>query len=102
VYERRQIHGTAVSWNQPAKVLPMNPEVRAVVLDIEHGYETLLAQLHQHAAHLPSRVRSLLWILAALEPMAAHGHPIADNAALRADLLARLPQCLGTALVATA
>jgi radical SAM superfamily enzyme YgiQ (UPF0313 family) len=102
VYERRQIRGTAVAWNQPAKILPMNPEVRAVVLDIEREYETLRAQLQQHAAHLPSRVRSLLWILAALEPMAAHGLAIADNAALRADLLVRLPQCLGTALMATA
>ena len=102
VYERRQIRGTAVSWNQPVKILPVNPEVRAVVLDIECGYERLLAQLQQSAAHLPSRVRSLLWVLAALEPMAAHGLVIAQHEEVRADLLARLPRCPGTARVATA
>jgi radical SAM superfamily enzyme YgiQ (UPF0313 family) len=102
VYERRQIRGTALSWNQPTKVLPMDAEVRAAVVEIEREYQTLLAQLQQHAAHLPSRVRSLLWILAALEPLAARGLAIADDAALRADLLARLPQCSRTALVATA
>jgi radical SAM superfamily enzyme YgiQ (UPF0313 family) len=102
VYERRQIRGTAVAWDQPAKVLPMDPEVRATVLAMEREYEAHLAQSQQHAAHLPSRVRSLLWILAALEPMAARGLAIADDEEVRAELAARLPQCSSAPLVATA
>jgi hypothetical protein len=40
---------------------------------------------------LPSRVRSLLWILSSLSIMAEHGHFIAEESEVRAELYARLP-----------
>ena len=49
------------------------------------------ATLEEHVAHLPSRVRSLLWILSALPIMAEHGQSIADESEVRAELYARLP-----------
>ena len=92
VYERRRVRGTHVSWAQPAKIPPLDPAVRETVLAIEREYETRLAQLQRQLAHLPSRTRSLLWILASLEPMAAHGLPVADPRHVRAAVLAKLPQ----------
>jgi hypothetical protein len=65
--------------------------VREVILRIEVGFESLLASLQKKATHLPSRVRSLLWILSAIPVMAEFGHAIADESELRAELCARLP-----------
>jgi radical SAM superfamily enzyme YgiQ (UPF0313 family) len=92
IRERRRIRGTQISWDQPSKILPLDATVRATVLAIERGYETRLAQLQRQAAHLPSRTRSLLWILSSLEPLAAHGLPVAQAAQVRAQLAARVPE----------
>jgi len=102
VYERRRIRGTRISWQQPAKILPIDPEVRTTILAIERDYEARLAQLQRGVAHLPSRTRSLLWILSSLEPMAAHGQPVADTAQVREAILARLPESLPAPRVASA
>ncbi|HSY06829.1 MAG TPA: radical SAM protein [Steroidobacteraceae bacterium] len=93
VYERRRIRGTQLEWNQPTKILPVDPQVRAAVLSIEQVYERMLAQLEGRVAHLPSRVRSLVWILSSLEPLAAHGLAVADELEVHAELAAKLPQC---------
>jgi hypothetical protein len=90
-HARRQVLGTAVAWDQPAKILPIDPVVREVILRMEHGFETALESLEKHAAHLPSRVRSLLWILSAIPVLAEFGQSIADESEVRAELLARLP-----------
>ena len=102
VYERRRIRGTEIAWDQPAKILPMDGVVRETILNIERDYEAQLALLQQRVAHLPSRVRSLIWILCSLEPMATHGLPIADEQEVRDELTARLPQAQRTPLLATA
>ncbi len=72
-YLHRQVAGTDIAWEQPAKILPIDPVVRDVILRMEHGFETLLAGLEKHVAHLPSRVRSLLWILSAIPILAEFG-----------------------------
>ena len=92
VHERRRIRGTRISWEQPAKILPLDPDVSATVLAIERDYEARLTDLQRRVAHLPSRTRSLLWILSSLEPMAMYGLPIADAEQVRAAVLAKLPQ----------
>ena len=92
VCERREIAGTAVAWDQPAKILPMDPRVRETVLRIEREFELFLAQAEEGAAHLPSRVRSLIWILCSLQPLADQGLPIADPEEVRRELAARLPR----------
>ncbi|MBV9725959.1 MAG: B12-binding domain-containing radical SAM protein [Gammaproteobacteria bacterium] len=102
VCERRQVRGSDIQWDQPAKILPVDAQVCATVLAIERSYEAQLAELQQHGAHLPSRTRSLLWILASLEPMAARGLPIAESAAVRAALRARMPQPRRAPLLASA
>jgi radical SAM superfamily enzyme YgiQ (UPF0313 family) len=91
VSERREIAGTAVAWDQPSKILPMDPAVRETLLAIERNFEAFLAHAEGDAAHLPSRLRSLIWILCSLRPMAERGLPIADQEALGRELAARLP-----------
>jgi radical SAM superfamily enzyme YgiQ (UPF0313 family) len=89
---RRQVAGTSVAWDQPAKILPLDPRVREVILCIERRFESQLAELEQEFAHLPSRVRSLVWILCSLPIMTEHGFAIASDGEVRAELHARLPQ----------
>jgi radical SAM superfamily enzyme YgiQ (UPF0313 family) len=50
-YLRRQVAGTDIAWEQAAKILPIDPVVRDVILRMEHGFETLLAALDKHVAH---------------------------------------------------
>ncbi len=90
-YARRQIAGTSLGWEQPAKILPMDPGVADVVLSMERRFEALLQPLERQGVHLPSRVRSLLWILASLRIMAERGEYIADEDEVQAELTARLP-----------
>ena len=94
---RRRIAGTEVAWEQAAKILPVEPIVRAAVLRMEQGFERRIAALEHGAAHLPSRVRSLIWILASLPVLAEHGIRIADEREVRAELRARLPRSRGAA-----
>jgi radical SAM superfamily enzyme YgiQ (UPF0313 family) len=95
VSARRRVAGTSVEWDQPCKILPIDPTVSAVILQIERDFEAMLASLEGHGAHLPSRVRSLVWILCSLPVMALHGIRIADDAEVLAELQARLPQAGG-------
>ena len=90
-YARREILGTALSWQQPAKILPIDPAVAEVVLRLEQSFETMLQSLEKDVAHLPSRVRSLLWILCSLPIMAGHGQHIAREEEVLAELTPRLP-----------
>ena len=82
---------SGISWSQPAKILPIDPVVADVVLRIERSFEVVLRSLEGDVAHLPSRLRSLLWILCSLPIMAEHGHYIASESELWAQLYARLP-----------
>ena len=90
-HAHRQIAGTNLSWEQPAKILPIDQVVTEVILRMESNFEAMLGPLEKQVAHLPSRVRSLLWILSALPVMAERGQLIADEGEVRAELYARLP-----------
>jgi radical SAM superfamily enzyme YgiQ (UPF0313 family) len=95
VFERRRVAGTNVEWQQASKILPIDPTVSAVILEIERAFDTRMALLERSGAHLPSRVRSLVWILCSIPVMARHGFRIADEEQLLAELQARLPQSRG-------
>jgi len=95
-YAERKIPVPGVTWRQPVKILPMAVDVADVILRMERSFETALNSLEKDLMHLPSRVRSLLWILSSLPVMAESGRYIADESEVRAELCARLP-ALGTA-----
>ena len=92
VSARRRVAGTSIEWDQPSKILPIDPEVRTAILDIEREFEAMLASVERDGAHLPSRVRSLMWILSSLPVMTRYGLRIADRDEVHAELQARLPQ----------
>ena len=93
----RRVAGTGIEWQQPAKILPIDPDVREAVLRIETAFEDMLCSLQSEVAHLPSRVRSLLWILTSIPVLASHGIKVADEDEVRGELLARLPATRGAA-----
>ncbi|HVW68312.1 MAG TPA: radical SAM protein [Steroidobacteraceae bacterium] len=91
-YALREVAGTGISWQQPAKILPVDPGVAEVILRLERSFEAALQSLENDGAHLPSRVRSLLWILCSLPIMAEHGQRhIAAEAEVLRELNLRLP-----------
>ncbi|MDY6948892.1 MAG: radical SAM protein [Pseudomonadota bacterium] len=92
LYAHRQIAGTDIQWQQPAKILPIDATVREVILQIERNFEALLLELQPHAPHLPSRLRSLVWITAGVPVLAEHGIFVASEQEVRAELESRLPQ----------
>jgi radical SAM superfamily enzyme YgiQ (UPF0313 family) len=99
VRTRRQVAGTDIEWQQAAKILPMDPVVSDVILRIERDFEDMLALLQEQVAHLPSRVRSLLWILCSVPILAEHGIHIAAEQDVRAELQERLPRARRAATV---
>jgi radical SAM superfamily enzyme YgiQ (UPF0313 family) len=90
-YQHWAVPGTAVEWRQPAKILPIDPEARAAILEIEARFGQHLKELEAQGAHLPSRVRSLIWILSSLPTLEAHGITIASEREVRLELRSRLP-----------
>jgi radical SAM superfamily enzyme YgiQ (UPF0313 family) len=95
IHARRRVAGTDVEWQQPAKILPIDPEVREAVLRIEANFEQRLAAIEQGVTHLPSRVRSLVWILSSLSVLADYGISVGDARELETELEARLPRVEG-------
>ena len=91
IHVTRDIAGTSLSWRQPAKILPIDPRVRDAVLAIEGGFETWIKQLAESVPHLPSRVRSLLWVLCAIPVLERAGEPMPDRRDVADALWCRLP-----------
>jgi anaerobic magnesium-protoporphyrin IX monomethyl ester cyclase len=90
-YAHRRVAGTDIAWEQPVKILPIDPIVTDAILRMESSFEAMLGPLEQQVAHLPSRLRSLLWILSSLPIMAERGQYIADESEVWSELYARLP-----------
>jgi len=91
VFTRQGIAGTGISWDQPAKILPIDPEARGVILAIEAAFELQRHSLQKHAAHMPSRLRSFLWILCAMRVLSEAGHSTPGSEEIVDELLAHLP-----------
>ena len=90
-YAHQRVAGTDIAWQQPVKILPIDPSVANAILRMESSFEAMLGPLEQQVAHLPSRLRSLLWILSSLPIMAERGQYIADESEVWSELYARLP-----------
>jgi len=90
-FTTRFVHGTAIQWQQPAKILPFDPAVREAILQIELSFQQTLELFEREVAHLPSRVRSLLWIVSAVPVLAARGHTTPSLDDTIDSLLTHLP-----------
>jgi hypothetical protein len=67
--------------------------VRDAILAIEGSFETWIKRLSESVAHLPSRVRSLLWVFCAIPVLARAGEAMPSRRDVADALLMRLP-CL--------
>ncbi|MGB2716695.1 MAG: radical SAM protein [Vicinamibacterales bacterium] len=85
------IPGTDITWKQPAKILPKDDRTRRAILEIEERFQCEIARLEADFAHLPSRVRSLVWVLCASPVLSAEGFPMPSPAEVRQQLTKRLP-----------
>jgi radical SAM superfamily enzyme YgiQ (UPF0313 family) len=90
-YELQSIAGTAIRWRQPSKILPFDPALRALMATIEELFAARLTRLEAAHAHLPSRVRSLLWIGCAAPVLRAIGFDAPEPDAVESRLQALLP-----------
>lgn len=90
-YELQSIAGTAVRWRQPSMILPFDAALRAVMATIEELFTARLVRLEAGHAHLPSRVRSLLWIACASPVLRAIGFDAPQVEAVERRLQALLP-----------
>jgi radical SAM superfamily enzyme YgiQ (UPF0313 family) len=88
---RRRIAGTAVEWDQPSRILPIDPAARAAIVEIAESFDARLAALEESGAHLPSRVRSLIWIACAIPVLSRGGHEMPDAGAILQALEAAVP-----------
>jgi len=76
VYETISVPETNLVWRQATKILPADPQTREVILEIEEQF-TLASRRHaSRVAHLPSRVRSVLWLEAAGQVLSGAGREI--------------------------
>jgi radical SAM superfamily enzyme YgiQ (UPF0313 family) len=91
VYALRTVGGTDVTWSQPVKILPRDPQVRAAILAIEKTFEARVSLLENEVAHLPSRMRSLLWVASAVPVLEEVGQPMPPLADVEREVARRLP-----------
>ncbi len=98
-FEMRQVEGAGVSWSQAAKILPLDAAVRDAVVEIEATFDASLAELADVVPHLPSRVRSLLWILSAIPALERRGCDVPSRPVVAAALAQRLPIGSASSLV---
>ncbi len=91
VTTRQHVAGTDIAWEQPSKILPIAPDVRRAILDIEASVEQWLDQLTERDGHLPSRVRSLIWIACAIPALEAAKIPMPDRFRAERALQRHLP-----------
>jgi radical SAM superfamily enzyme YgiQ (UPF0313 family) len=95
-YTRQRVQGTTVEWDQPSKILPIDPAVRDAILSIEEEFNRWLAYLESRVAHLPSRARSLVWVICAAPVLAKAGEVAPDPEEVLEQLLRRLPSVKAT------
>jgi hypothetical protein len=91
-YKRQYIAGTDVSWDQPVKILPADPTVQEAILAIEQEFDKSLEYLQSRATHLPSRVRSLVWVWCASRVLRRMGTECLAPESVLDQLFVRLPR----------
>ena len=91
VYTRHEVAGTAIAWDQPSKILPAAADVRDAILTIERRVDHVLDRLETQCGHLPSRVRSLIWVTCAIPVLRERGMEMPDAGRAERALMQQLP-----------
>ena len=91
VFETCRVAGTDVTWSRPAKILPLDATVRDAILRIEDRFERWISRIQEHVSHVPSRVRSLGWILSTVSEIGDQGDGLPSPAQVEQVLSAKVP-----------
>ena len=78
IFDQRHVPYSQMTWEQPCKILPADPAVRSAILQIESEFDAWMAAIGSSAPHLPSRVRSLVWVLCAVPILRRAGCDVPD------------------------
>jgi hypothetical protein len=92
VYTNHRIAGTTVEWKQPSKILPVDLTVRRAILDVEQEFQQWMEFLQPVATHIPSRLRSLVWITCASRALLELGEDAPNRNEVLGELVSRLPE----------
>jgi len=92
VYETVRIPGTHLRWRQATKILPGDPQTQDAILRIEESFSRESRRFAERVAHVPSRVRSILWLQAAHEVLTRAGETVPSPDAILARLGPMLPR----------
>ncbi|NNC77761.1 MAG: B12-binding domain-containing radical SAM protein [Woeseiaceae bacterium] len=84
VQESVSVAGTNIIWQQPQKILPIDDDARKLICAVENRFKRRLASVSQDTQHMPSRIRSLIWIESALPLLADFKLEIPDVAQITA------------------
>jgi hypothetical protein len=90
-YTRHRIAGTAIEWDQPSCILPIDPVVREAILEVEGDFQAFLADVEARGSHIPSRVRSMIWIACAIPILRDLGQEMPDRGPVLAALEIAIP-----------
>ena len=90
-YMTHDIAGTKVQWRQAVTILPFDTALCAAMEAIENDFELQLEALQRAHTHLPSRVRSLLWIRCGIPVLRALGFDVPDENEVDSRLRNLLP-----------
>ena len=93
-YETFQVAGTDLTWRQAMKILPIDLRTREVILAIEREFERFHRLITGELAHVPSRLRSIVWLRAAQRVLSREGVSVPSID----PLLARAPEAVSKAL----
>lgn len=74
VYRHQKVAGTSIEWDQPAIILPKDAAVWEVLQVIESNFKKWLNYLSELKLHLPSRIRSLLWVICSIPALEGSGY----------------------------
>jgi len=78
VHETVRVPGTDLIWRQATKILPADPRTRDAILEIEEQFTRASRAYCSQVAHVPSRVRSVIWLKAARRVL-GEGHEAAAS-----------------------
>lgn len=78
IRESISVAGTNIVWQQPQKILPIDSTARSLICAVESRFNRRLEVISADVEHMPSRIRSLIWIESALPLLAEQGLPIPD------------------------
>lgn len=74
----QKVAGTTVEWDQPAVIVPKDAAMWEALMVIESNSKKWLEYLSGLKLHLPSRIRSLLWVICSIPILKSSGYRMPD------------------------